>query len=393
MEDEDLQFLANPVHVASCLHRDGYQRWRFAFDGSGRLRRDAIRGIVGVAVRFRDLESLGRSLVEGRVRCDLGRVQRTVEPDAAPIRITPPRKAPRRVLILGAGQRVPRVVMELIGLFRDLDITIVADADEDCIGTSHDVRIMLSRIHGEVPDWERGDGDIQRLALATEGAAGKPSYCARVTIMQADWTHGHRLREGDAVTLEAADVILLLPTRDPVTSSDRSDGRTALDCLHLANLEQTGAVRFRPGVQILALVRDPSKGELLESRLATMVRVEGASRGVSHSVDDESCPTKTRVRSRYSIISRELTRHRYIVQNVFVRGLNPIYLELLSSKGQYLGRLLPRDESGRPLRARSSPSRWPASSWPANWSWSVTSIGLPTRRPTPSLASSSTRGT
>lgn len=369
LEDDDLEFLANPVHVASCLHRDEYQRWRFAFDESGRLRRDAIRGVVGVAVRFRDLESLGRSLVAGRVRRDLGRARRpAVSPgdssdaDEVRIQLTPPRKAPRRVLILGAGQRVPRVVMELIGLFRELDITIVADADEHWVTTAHDMRIMLSRAYGEMPDWQQGDDDILRLVLTTNG---ERPCSARITVMEADWTHGHRLREGDAVTLEAADVILLLPTRDPVTSSDRSDGRTALDCLHLANLERTGAVRFRPGVQILALVRDPAKGELLESRLATMVRVEGASRTVSHDslnhVEDRALKDSTadaspeHSRSRYSIISRELTRHRYIVQNVFVRGLNPIYLELLSAKGQYLGRLLARNERGEALTGTFEP--------------------------------------
>ncbi|MDA8018468.1 MAG: hypothetical protein MPN21_13585 [Thermoanaerobaculia bacterium] len=348
LEDADLLFLANPVHVAACLDRDEYRCWRFAFDDSGRLRRDVIRGVVGIAVRFRNLEGLGRGLVEGRVRRDL-QVRKLPEDDGSePILLKPPRKAPKRVLILGAGQRVPRVVMELVGLFRDLDISIVADAEEDWVNTSHDVRIMLSRAHGAMPDWEKGDDDIMRLFLTTTGV--RP-HSARITIMQADWTHGHRLSEGGAVTLEAADVILLLPTYDPATSSDRSDGRTALDCLHLANLEQSGTVHFRPGVQILALVRDPSKGELLESRLATMVRVEGASRAVSHASNHSS----GRPRGRYSIISRELTRHRYIVQNVFVRGLNAIYLELLSAQGQYLSRLLPRDERGKPLTGTFDP--------------------------------------
>lgn len=250
--------------------------------------------------------------------------------------LRPPRRDPKQVLILGTGPRVPRVVRELIGFFRRLQITVLADSEQPDIDTvcahlAEDCHGMLVEMFGKLAQASE-DQDAWRIRV--EGTMGEEEPVdARVTILAADWTHGHRMKDHGhrmkdrgAVDLEATDVVLLLPSLGP---GPDVDGQVALDCLHLAHLERTEAVRFRRDTHILALVRDPEKGDLLERRLSDVVTQGG------------SC--------RHTVISQERARHRFITQNVFVRGLNTVYLDLLGSQGPHFARLHPYIE-GQPAR-------------------------------------------
>lgn len=346
LEDEDLELLIHP------LHRRQLDPDHPAFDGDGNLRPERIRGVIGIAWRFRDLLRLARRLLEPDLPRQLASLPGRPKPVAADVQNVPPtavagvaslrlrsdrREEPRCILILGAGPRVPRVVTELLGFFGQVQISILATPEEPIVSVGHDLRLMMERVHGdeveliedslaEVRSTEQDPGTL-RLACGDAG----------VLLMRADWTHGHLLEARGAVTLEEADVILLLPSRtaaERAGQGDASDGRIALECLHLANLERSGAVRFRDGLHVLALVRDPAKGELLEDRLEEMVAPSREDGDTS----ERQC--------RYTVISRELAVQRYLMQNVFVRGLNSIYLDLLSSRGDYLSRLLPEDAAG-----------------------------------------------
>jgi len=119
------------------------------------------------------------------------------------------------------------------------------------------------------------------------------------------------------VDLASTDVLLFLPG----DGSDASDGTVALDCLRIADFGASGAVRFRPGFRVVGMMRDPVKSDLLEQRLDQMAG--------------------TGAEARFTIISSERLRHHFMVQNIFVRRLNAVYLELLGGYGQHLCRLVP----------------------------------------------------
>lgn len=298
-----------------------------ALDPEGRLKSEQLRGFAGVALRFSDLVRLAHRLVSRGVTFHGPDIESPPPPRWVPgLSLAPARRPIRRVLILGAGPRAPRVIRELVGFSRHLEITVLARNREPMATFAHDAQTMLAEAFGETSETPEIDGEVIRLQLDTE------TVSAKVTFMAADWTHRHILEDEGAVTLSQADAILLLLGSD--RSLDR-DGSIALDCLHLANMERTAAVRLKPGVHILAMVRDPDKGRLLESRLEGM-KGEGST-------------------SRYTVISRAEARHRFIMQCVFVPGINSLYLELLSSRGQYLSRLLATDLAGEALRGGFDP--------------------------------------
>lgn len=319
IEDADLEVLLHPLRA---LLGGLGEEASFAIDASARLDGRHLRGVIGIAPAFSDLARLGERIHSGRLPSSPHDSLEAAadEPAFSGLRLASPRQPAESVLILGAGPRVPRVVMELIGFFQRLEITVLAGAGEPFRELVHDVQAMLGGGFSEKPRLEEIGDQVVRLHLGT---------LSTITLLVADWTHGRLLEQAGAVTLAEADVILFLPSDD----HDRDhDGRIALDCLHLAHLERTGAVRFKPGAHVLALVRDPAKGDLLEQRLIEM--------GGRHS----ACRRLTGC--RYTVSSSERARHRFLMQSVFVRGLNSVYLRLLSSKGRYLSRVLPAAEDG-----------------------------------------------
>ncbi len=158
--------------------------------------------------------------------------------------------------------------------------------------------------------------------LRSTGSRSTGAGELRVLILEADWTDRDRLRQTGAVDLETADAILLLPG---ASRALERDGSVALDCLHLANLARGGDWTPRDGLHIVGMVRDAVKGDLLESRLGTI----GAGSAI-----------------RFTVISSERARHHFIMQNVFVHGLNPLYMQLLNAEGQHLSRLIPGASDG-----------------------------------------------
>jgi hypothetical protein len=124
------------------------------------------------------------------------------------------------------------------------------------------------------------------------------------------------------VDLAHTDAMLFLP-RDP---DDVADGLVALDCLRIAEFGASGLLALRPGFRVVALVRDPLKSELLEARLDEMAGPGGE--------------------ARFTVVSSERLRNHFLVQNLFVPGLNSVLLEILESSGQHLCRLVPRTAGG-----------------------------------------------
>jgi hypothetical protein len=141
---------------------------------------------------------------------------------------------------------------------------------------------------------------------------------ARVRVLPGDWSELGRILSHPAADLGGADAVLFLP-RDP---GDVSDGLVALDCLRLSQFGASGLVRFRPGLRVLGLFRDPAKSDLLESRLDEM-----AGPGAE---------------ARFTVVSSERIRHHFLVQHLFVRGLGSVFREMVGASGQHICRLVPR---------------------------------------------------
>ncbi|MCP3959078.1 MAG: hypothetical protein GY719_14605 [bacterium] len=312
--DEDLEVLLNPTRAARGAggRRSSNDPPNSVFDGDGKVRWPAIRGLAGISLRWAEIRRLGQQLAEspvidGRPRAR-GDAFQSLDLRPASSRI-------ERVLISGASLRVPRVVAGLTGFYPRLDVTVLVGDRSGMRAISQGLRDALAGALGGAPE-ESHDGD--RLELRFETSERR----VRVVLLETDWAHRERLDQAGAVDLDSADAVLLLPAG---SRAEEHDGTMALDCLHLANLERSGELRGRPGLHVVGVVRDAVKGDLLESRLA---EIAGPGSAI-----------------RFSVISSERVRHHFIMQNVFVRGLNPLYLQLLNAGGQHLSRLIPREDA------------------------------------------------
>ena len=87
LEDLDLDVLLNPARSAR-RPDPGY-----AYDGEGRIRRPAVRGLIGVALRWEDLRRLARLLIESPA-AGSGRPGATHEQPGQP-GLRDPRRRPR----------------------------------------------------------------------------------------------------------------------------------------------------------------------------------------------------------------------------------------------------------------------------------------------------------
>ena len=203
-----------------------------------------------------------------------------------------------------------------MGFYPHLEITVLVRSHAQVRAMARNVRAALTKALGTPPASVSDDGGVE---LSNQGAGRD----LRVLILEADWTDTERLAQTGGVSLESANAILLLPGGSRI---EELDGTVALDGLHIANLTRGGALTTRPGLHVLCMVRDAVKGDLLESRLE---RIADPARS-----------------TRFTVISSERARHHFIMQNVFVRSLNPLYLELLNAEGQHLSRLLPEAPDG-----------------------------------------------
>ncbi len=307
LTEDDFEVLLNPVRAARApvCHP--------ALNAAGHVRWSAVRGLAGISLRWAELHRLSQALVQSPVVGERGAGRPggfgALELRPACARIT-------RVLILGASLRVPRVVVGLTGFYPGLEITVLVRDRLQLRAMARNVRAALTHELDTPPSQTQDDDTVELIARGGE-------HHLRVLILEADWTDSERLSQTNAVDLGSADAVLLLPGGSRI---EEVDGAVALDCLHIANLTRSGALRTRPELQVLCMVRDAIKGDLLESRLEAIAD-----------------PAKA---TRFTVISSERARHHFIMQNVFVRGLNPLYLELLNAEGQHLSRLLPKTEDG-----------------------------------------------
>ncbi len=330
LESENLEVLLNPVRT-----------WRTAgggpragvFDDRGRVRWDAVRGLAGISLRWAELRRLGAALVESPATTMSSATLPAVagrEPGGGALgggrlELRPAGSRIERVLISGASPRVPRVIVELTGFYPDLEVTVLVRETGRLRAIGRDIQAALVDAGTRPEITERGD-DRMKLRSTAGGDL-------RVLVLEADWTDHERLRLTAAVDLETADAIMLLPGAG---GAEELDGAVALDCLHLANLARGGDLKPRRGLHVLGMVRDAVKGDLLESRLETIA-------GPGSSI-------------RFTVISSERARHHFIMQNVFVRGLNPVYLQLLNADGQHLSRLIPKGGDGLPPAGEFDPA-------------------------------------
>ncbi|MEM7354275.1 MAG: ion transporter, partial [Acidobacteriota bacterium] len=304
---EDLTVLLNPVRAARAGENHA------AIDAAGHVKWSSLRGLAGIALRWREVRRLGQTLVESPAVGERGAGRPGGFGD---LQLHPACSRIERVLIIGASLRVPRVVVGLLGFYPRLTVTVLVQSGDQLRRIGGAVQSALTDNLGRPPASTRGEDELE--LRFTDQARD-----LRVLLLDAGWSDQARLRQAQAVDPESADAILLLPGASRV---EELDGSVALDCLHLANLTRSGDLETRPGLHVLGMVRDAVKGDLLESRLE---RISGP----------ES-------QTRFTIISSERARHHFIMQNVFVRGLNPLYLELLNAEGQHLSRLLARCPDG-----------------------------------------------
>ncbi len=318
-DTKDLNVMLNPARArtkscpADVLDADGHVRW------------SAVRGLAGVSLRWDGLRRLGQALADQPEVGDVGNPRHTISFEG--LRLRPACHRVERVLIIGASLRVPRTIAELARFFPQLEVTVLVREQAPLQSLAQDVRTALGGAFETQVGWQTDDGTIA-LRLETEHAA------VQVRMLRADWTDQERLEQQQAIDPAAADAILLLPGASRV---EEIDGIVALDSLHIANLTRSGALRTRPGLHVLCMVRDAIKGDLLERRLQA---IAGPDDG-----------------PRFTVISSERVRHHFIMQNVFVRSLNPLYLELLNAAGQHLSRVVPTDADGQPLSGTFEPAQ------------------------------------
>ncbi|MEE8526429.1 MAG: hypothetical protein V3T72_21035, partial [Thermoanaerobaculia bacterium] len=320
LQDEDLEVILNPLAAS----RD--PRWQWVYE-EDRVSWQAVRGLIGVTLRWKDLHRLAEDLSAGECPSPSGDGEETPPPASALV-LRPARTPLERVLICGDSDRVPRVIVELFRCFPRLDVTVATTDAGRCRRLARQIGDGLTEVWGAPPEIDTEGDKIELRAADTPG---------RVLLLLTDRADDRRLRHEKAVDVETADAVLLLPGPSGAGAKKDLDGRVALDCLHMANLVRGSEITPRPGLHILGFVSDPVKGDLLERRFSRIT-----DRG------DEP---------RFTIISSERARHHFIMQNVFVRGLNSIYLDLMGIAGQHLARLKPFDPDGRPPAGTFDPGR------------------------------------
>jgi len=133
-----------------------------------------------------------------------------------------------------------------------------------------------------------------------------------------DWTDLTRLLADPVLRLSETDTVAFMPRSDDPSA----DGLVALDCLRLADLHTRRALAVPESFHVLGLVRDAVKTERLAGRIRELAGEHGT--------------------RRFTILSSERARHQFLVQNLFVPGLNAVQLEMLGATGQHLCRLVPR---------------------------------------------------
>jgi hypothetical protein len=285
------------------------------FDGGG-LRTERVQGFIGIGRQWADVKAAALAFTGGAPAT----VRLPPAPAAIPVPLAPA-QTPRRVLICGTGARLPRVLSELLHHAGSLEAMVLTREPQRVPVVAEELRTALAG--RMLPAAGPAAGASEELAdgrrLECTLAGGRLS----VRILVLDWTDtGHLLRH-PAIELQQVDVVLFLP-RAP---DDVTDGLVAIDCLRIADGFVSGETGFSPDLRVVALLGDPTRTDLLESRL------------------DASAPGQE---ARFTVLSSERMRQGFAVRNLFVPGLSPVLFELLSAHGQHLQRLVPVWPDGRP---------------------------------------------
>lgn len=312
-EVEDLEVVLHPTTPTGPA---------YAIDEQGRVRWSKVRGVFGIARGFESLVQFGKAVVRAPLE------ERIV--DAAPsfdhLELSLPAGPAHRVVVCGYSARVPRVVTELIAFYGPIEVRVLARNLDDLAALRQDITAAIARRFPE------RDAAVEDSAGGFEFRLPIDGGTARILLLPVAWTNATRLVQDPAVGIEETDVLLFLPGGGYATSFD---GQVALECLQLSHLVAAGRVKLKPQFRVVGMIEDPEKGDLLEQRLDDMA---GEHR-----------------EERFTIVASERVRHHFIVQNVFVRGLNAVFLRLFEAGGTDVGRLLPSARGGGALTGDFAP--------------------------------------
>jgi len=135
-----------------------------------------------------------------------------------------------------------------------------------------------------------------------------------IQLLVGDWSHERAMIEGsDGFRLVDMDAVLFTFTQGEADP----DARTSLGLLKLIKLDKAHA-QMRPNLRILCEVQNGEKAALLGKRF-------GHATGGCHPI---------------SVVSAEAMRNALLAQGVFVPGIDIVYRELLSEKGQEICKLV-----------------------------------------------------
>ncbi len=302
-------------------------------DEQGRVKSRVVRGVVGVALRWEEIRTFAKSVIEspnwvrGRGVLDPDTVDEEGDRALRHLRLQLPNKAVRRVVVCGESLRIPRVVTDLLAFYGPVDVRVLSAETDRLHRLHHDLRSAIARELPGCPITVRDEPSARVYEVALpEGET------ARVRLLNVGWSDATRLVTDPELGLSQTDVLLFLPR---TRGADAQDGQVALDCLQLAHQLVARPELFDPGFRVLGMIQDPVKSDLLESRLDLMMGDHG--------------------RDLFTIISSERARHHFIVQNVFVRGLNTVFQELFGTHGPSICRLLPERTDGSPMEGSFDP--------------------------------------
>ncbi len=287
-------------------------------DRNGGVDARRLRGLIGLAARWEELAGCARALLAHK-------------PIPEPAGVLPAAPAMcwgmqgeqlRKLTVLGINECLPVLLAELAYLYRGLEVNVVADKDSD-------VQTLQRRLRGLLdPESSYCLAPGTDLPMAEQDntlRVGEPATVFRFL------PSGHRDLSDVWSDLEApalqADTFVFVSSE--VEGVD-PDAQLSLGVLRLADRYRRSK-RDQP-LRIVVEMQDGKKGELLERRL----------RGIF----GEAAPPEL-----LTVLPGEELKSRFVVQNLFVPGLNLVYEKLSAGFEQNFCRLLP----SRPL---SGPQRF-----------------------------------
>ncbi|MEZ4266948.1 MAG: hypothetical protein R3F39_11260 [Myxococcota bacterium] len=217
-----------------------------------------------------------------------------------------------RALICGSRAASFDLCEALMRAHPGVVVTLLVD-DDAALQAFHDRRaerrIIASRAGVGGPGGVFRPADDGALTFQPSG--GGPA-CGRLTVHAADWTSERVLAElpGSGAHVRDMDAVIYL-----AAPTERSDGRTAMSVLKLAELQAEDG-GFRPGFRVVAAVTESSLRRHLHRRYVERVGAD----------------------AQIAVFSSQELRAWFAFQAAAVPGFYPLYSELLSPGGHDLRR-------------------------------------------------------